>query len=380
MTEPNAYSVRTVRSIDELSSIRDEWQRFQQHPNTDYDFYKLIVDVRDEVISPYVLVVEAEGAVISILAARLEAATIEYKIGYRVITRAHVRSITVLQAGLLGHVDLAVCTALVNALKEALAAKEASVVRFGFMPIDSCLFQVCKARVCRLRFSFGSGISEHFRVVLPSSPEEFAKRLKPKHRQTVRRYQNKLKRDYGNVELRFVGEYTEIDRLCDDVESVACKTYQRRIGVGFVDNREWRSRLRLLAEKRALFAQILYVAEVPRAFVLITIYKGVAYLDDTGYDPELSRYGVGTALHLKAIETLCRNEITRLDFGSGYAEYKQRFGNESWPEASFSICGPTIEAFSVTLIHSLLGSANRIGKQLADSVGLLNRIKKSSRS
>lgn len=121
------------------------------------------------------------------------------------------------------------------------------------------------------------------------------------------------------------------------MEDVAKKTYQRALGVGYIDNEENRRRLKLDAEKARLFAKILYLGETPCAFFVGFIHCGTIYLAFTGFDPNYSKYEVGTILYLKMIEDLIDKNVGTVDFGFGDAFYKQRFDAEFYKETSMYI-------------------------------------------
>ena len=105
MVVENGYTIRTLRSMEDLESVQDAWRALQTHPNTDYDFYRLIVAARSEVIGPYVLVLSRGDQVEAILVGRLENVRMECRLGYKVICRPRARVLTIVHGGLMGQDD-----------------------------------------------------------------------------------------------------------------------------------------------------------------------------------------------------------------------------------------------------------------------------------
>src|SRR5262249_24075617 len=142
-----------------------------------------------------------------------------------------------------------------------------------------------------------------------------------------RRYEaNKLQNDGGRI-VRYESE-ADIDRVMEHAESIACRTYQRGLGVGFVANDENRQRFLVDAKRGRFRAYFLYLGEKPIAFFLGTLHKNVLYDNFTAYDPAHAKYSPGTFLFYKIFEELCRDGIKAVDFGFGDAWYKAQFGNQ----------------------------------------------------
>jgi len=144
--------------------------------------------------------------------------------------------------------------------------------------------------------------------------------------------------------------------MIKDVESVARKTYQRGIGVGFVDTEEMRACLGLLARGGRLRAHLLYAAGEPRAFWVGTVHGHTFHSNFMGYDPGLSQYSPGMFLVMRVIEDLCSQEgqgrIREIDFGLGDAQYKRVLGDTQWGEASVYIYAPTLKGISLNALRT----------------------------
>jgi ribosomal protein S18 acetylase RimI-like enzyme len=211
---------------------------------------------------------------------------------------------------------------------------------------------------------------------LPSNINILYEQMSGKGRHELRRKFKVLERDFpGQVCFKILGEPQEIDMLCRDVECIAMKTYQRALGVGYIDNEENRKRLKLDAEKARLFALLLYLGKEPCAFWIGFIQHRTIYLYFTGFDPAYSKYEIGTLLFLRMIEELIGKNIDTIDFGFGDASYKHRFGAESRDETSFYIFRPSLKWVSINFIRTIFGLSGSFAIYLLNRLGLTQKIK-----
>ncbi|MFQ5737587.1 MAG: GNAT family N-acetyltransferase [Acidobacteriota bacterium] len=213
------------------------------------------------------------------------------------------------------------------------------------------------------------------------SAEDFYRSLSSKHRKNLRWQAKKLLSDYSDdVKVVCFRQATQLDGMIRDVEEIAKKTYQRRLGVGFVDNTEARQLLQLEAEKGWLRGYVLYVAGQPCAFWVGILYKATFYSEFLGYDPRYAKYSPGMFLVTKVIEDLCNNgaivDVDRIDFGLGDAQYKENLGNEEWQEAFFYLFAPTIKGVGLNLLRTPTFLVDELAKKILEWANLLPKIKK----
>ena len=109
--------------------------------------------------------------------------------------------------------------------------------------------------------------------------------------------------------------FDDIASLCTRLDGVAGRTYQRGLGAGFFDNEEYRQRFALFARRGQLRVELLEIDGIARAFWFGIVYDGVFHSSETGYDPELREYEVGTLMFIRMSDELAREGVSRLDFG-----------------------------------------------------------------
>ena len=127
LSPKGACSARVLRNAKELLDLRCLWEKWATEPTCDMDHFLLVCRTRENVRNPHVIVVSRDDEPVAILAARLENSHIAPSIGYFTPFKFAVRSLSTVYGGLLGRVDDAVATALMNSLNESLEAREADV-------------------------------------------------------------------------------------------------------------------------------------------------------------------------------------------------------------------------------------------------------------
>lgn len=353
MDSPRSFELRTARNIDDLESCRSFWEKANYHPNADIDFYKVIVSARPEITSPDVTFLFADGQPDSMLVARVEEVRPPLRIGYKTLHTPKVRILSVIQGGTIGSISEEKARIFVDTLCSRMKHERIDAILFHYLPTNSPFFKVLSTRPGFFSRDLLVRRNTHWAMPMPESVEIFLQRLSPKHRYWMRRLPRVLEKDFpGHVALRLFTDRSDIATLSKDVDRIARKTYQRGLGVGYLDNAENQRRIALAAGKGWLRAYVLYVHNAPSAFWLGTLYKGIFHLDFTGYDPAFRKYEPGTILFLKMLEDLCTKNVRSIDFGLGDAGYKQRFGEQCWMEASVFVFGATLAGMRLKLVHT----------------------------
>jgi len=338
------YHPRVVDNPADLERWRPYWESVAWHPGTQLDFFSLINKIRNDVLKPYVIVIERDNTPCALVVGRLVKEDFTCHIGYKRFNLGRVRQLNILHGGILGCDDRACAQVVISALDGVLRRREADLVFINHLNIASPLYGLAREYpgiLCRDRADMPQ---PHWKAALPATSEAFLQRLTQKHRYWLRRLERLAEAAYpGKVHCRFLAEGVPLDALMRDMEEVAAKTYQRQLGVGFRNDGEHVERFALESGRGCLHVSVLYLGGKPAAFWVGTLYKGVFFSDYTGYNPEFRKYEPGTLLFMKMVEQLCLAGITEIDFGLGDAQYKQRFGDQNWMDASVRIFAPTLK-------------------------------------
>jgi Acetyltransferase (GNAT) domain len=373
--------VQVLRTLEEIEHIRGVWSTFQQHPNADIDFYRLVCRVRPEILRPHVIVLYREGRPEAMLVGRLVKGTIDLSIGYGRMLKIPTRLLTVVYGGLLGNVSSENAKAMMAEVSNALDRGEADAALFTFVRTDSSIYPFILRSPGPIHRDYFPAEQPHWSMKLPCNIEAVYDEMSGDHRKELRRMERKLLSDYSrDVKVDCLREAADLHGMFRDLEEIAKRTYQRGLGAGFADTPEMRQRFRFETEKGWLRSYILYVAGRPCAFWVGTLYKGTFHSGFMGYDPGYQRYSPGSVLQMKVLEDLCKDGVKELDFGLGDAMYKQRLGNCSWREASVYMFAPTLAATAINALRTPTMVLDRTLRKALECTKLLEKVKKSWRS
>src|SRR5262249_50397213 len=142
-------------------------------------------------------------------------------------------------------------------------------------------------------------------MLIPENVEAFYASLSAKVRKNLKYQAKKLVNDFkGDARVVCYQSSNDLDIMIRDAESIAQKTYQRALGVGFADNAETRARMKLETENGWSRSYILYLEKKPVAFWLGVAYKNVFHSNYMGYDPAIAKYSPGMYLVTTVIEQM----------------------------------------------------------------------------
>jgi CelD/BcsL family acetyltransferase involved in cellulose biosynthesis len=374
--------VHVIRHEAELAAIRDAWLRLQHDQiAADPDFFVTSLRVDPKIVRPHVLALVRDGAVDAMLVGRIEQAELPVRLGYGTIYAPKLRSLTIVYGGILGHVDEDVFRLLLGSLRESLRKREADVVAFRWLPVDSPFSRIASTEPPFLSRQHVSQPETHWELTLPRSVDDILKPLSSGSRSGIRRYARRVESEFGDgLSVRIFKRPDELDDFFRDVETVAATTYQRGLGVSFGDTPPHRERARCCMERGWFRGYVLYRDGRPCAFHHGELYGGRFRHGRPGYDPQFADLRVGTYLLLKMFDDLCRDDEARVvDYGIGEAEFKNRFGTASWLEANVVIVAPTVRATSINVLRTVLLLASRGARRILGRGKLFHMIRRGWR-
>jgi len=369
--------IQVARTVQEVEAVRDIWAAWQWNPNAEIDFYLHILRSRPEILRPHVLILYRDSVPVAMLVGRLVLGDVEARLGYARLFKTQARALTFVQGGLAGDLSSENSEILVSEVMRSLREGEADMADFRSVRSDSPFYKVLTHYPGLFMRDCFPQEQPHWSMTLPDRAEEVLACTSGHERRQIRRRSKLLDTDYsGNVRIEHFGAGADLDRMCRDIEDVARKTYQRGLGVGFFDNAENRMHLQFEAERGWLRAYILYVADKPCAFWMGSLYRTVFYSGDVGYDPEYRKYELGKQLLMRVLEDLCRNGAKQMDFGLGDAEWKQRFGDTKWQEASARLFAPTLKGLGINVTRIPPIFVDRLLRKTLRETQILPRIKR----
>ena len=377
----NALSVVVVSGPDDLDEFRAFWIQHNRHPESAPDFMSMLIQARDEVLAPYILVACEDSKPVAMLIGRREKAQFVSRIGYLNLARIPLVQLVFVRDGCLGDLSPRVMDAMLARLRADLRAGVADRALLCNLHVGAELHTALCRQFGTLQRTGSSKIAEHWFAHLPTDFDSFLAQRSAKHRSGFRRMTKRFESlNEGRVRYAVFDKEADVDAFCTAAESVARSTYQRGLGAGFFDNWENRQRLVLSARAGSLRAYVLFAGDTPLAFWAGERIGEVMYILWTAFDPQHRKHEIGTILFLKMLEDLLRHNVRTIDFGPGGAEYKERFGNLCLQEQDIFVYRPTPKGLMTRSIGGLNNVANQVGRQLLDNLGITQRLKKAWRS
>jgi GNAT acetyltransferase-like protein len=375
--------VRVLRTLPKVEDIRHVWESWPGNRDSDIDSYLAFLRSSPGAVRPHVLVVYRGGRPDAILVGRIDRGRIVCRVGYLSVSpRAQIMCFV--YGALRGNPSNENCELLVNEILRSLSKGEADAAYMNFLREDSELCRLAITRPSLLSRDYVRITQPHFAATVPATVEEFYRGLSPGSRWQAKSKQKKLLKDFaGAVRIRCFRDRAELDNMIEDVEQVARKSYQRGLGVGFIDCPDTREWLRLRAEMGWLRAYVLYLSERPCAFWIGDINWSTFRSDHLAYDAEFANYSPGMYLVMKVIEGFCdgnREGVTEVDFALGHAQYKEVLGNREWSESLVYMFAPTLKGISLNVVRSLIVGMDQIIKKALARTNLLQKVKKAWRN
>ena len=378
-----ACAVRVARSVEEVESLRADWSPLlgdNVHADPDY----ILWSVREEphVLRPHVLAIERGGRVEGIVVARIVNARLPCKLGHTTVYAPTVRALCVTREGWLGRVDTYTAEVILDellararspggrrpSLPPAGAGLGAASCRAGEGDVRDPPAARQPGRTCAGR----SSSSRRSRAYLGS--------VSPSTRKTVRRTSSRLERDFGErLSIKVFRDASDLDALLGDVEAVASRTYQRRLGVGFLGHDRQRARLAALAAHGWLRGYVLYLDGQPIAFELGELYRGRFDSLAGAYAPG-PRSTPGRRLPPAEGDRGSRSRARLLfDFGFGDAEYKSKLAHRRFEEGDLVIYARRPRPIWIKFARTALLEISRAVTAGLTRLALMERIKQWSR-
>jgi Acetyltransferase (GNAT) domain len=371
--------VTVARTIEAVEDLREAWEALRPERLTgDIDYHLTVLRHARRVIRPHVAVLERNGAPAALAVGRVEEVNLTARIGYKTVLRPRVRALTIAQGGLLG-VDGEAAEPLFAALSGALAEERLHVLRLRLLDVGSPVHELARTRPGLLvRQHFGARV-ERWLASIPGTYDDYLAARSSKTRSNVKRYGRRLEERYGEgVAFRVFRTPGELEELMRDTEAVYVKTYQHGMGAG-LRGTELERRLRELAAERGWFRGfVLYLDGVPAAFWHGTAYRGVFSTGPTGYDPAHRDLRLGTYVLARMVQELC-GDVEWIDFGSGDAEYKRHFSDESRLEEDMLVFAARPHPIAVNLAQTTVRGASRAAQAALSRTGRLRGARRAWR-
>ena len=159
----------------------------------------------------------------------------------------------------------------------------------------------------------------------------------------------------------------EMDMLRVQFRKVWEKSWHAHVGHEHIPSESF---LKTLAQSGSIRSYALLVGEQPISYFLGFQYRGTYYLERTAYDEEWRDHSPGIVLLFNILKDLFKTDRpVRVDFGSGYNEYKQVFGTQEERRGSIRV-GITMKGRLIVFFQTSLNAVFKWSKVALDRTGL----------
>jgi CelD/BcsL family acetyltransferase involved in cellulose biosynthesis len=199
----------------------------------------------------------------------------------------------------------------------------------------------------------------HYRIALPGSFDDYLRPMTKANRRDVKKTLRKFDAAAaGQWRVRCYTAADEVPSFYGQAAEIAQKSWQStRLGVGVNDRPGIERAFERIARLGWFRSYVLFANDVPIAFQIGFVYKGVYYLKVTGFDPAYAKLHVGVVLLLEILKDLIANDVAPrgVDFGTGENLLKARLSNQSTQEAYYYLFPRTARG---AILSAALGTAN----------------------
>lgn len=381
------WEIIVAKSFEEVEAIRDIWVQMQCSEsmpalNSDIDHYISVVESLKEAAQPYIIVLYYQGDPKAMVVGRIERQRITCRVGYTTILKPSLRCLSVVYGGILGKPTDQISARLAKELIKTLKQGNVDVVFFNHLNIDSHLHRLARTMpgfLCRDHFQI---VESHWQTHVPETSEEFYASIRRKRKKEWKRLSRRLEEAAGGpLKIECYENVDQVEHFIEIASQISAMTYKEALNAGFSDSSHTRSILTQAAKRKRWRAYILYAGQVPCAFETGIIYNHIYFAEAIGYSPEWSNFSSGTILFVKVLEDLSQNTPVEIfDYGFGSADYKERFGTESWPEASVYIFAPRFYPVIINVLRSSVRNLNAGLQYIMEKIGFVGWIKRQWRN
>jgi hypothetical protein len=344
----------TIQAVDELRPV---WKEWPHRLDTDLDYFLQSVKHDPTILRPHVITVYQDGVPVAMLVGQVKKRRISTIVSSVSFRGTNATVLEILNGGRMGHESSAIDNLLALELLKIVKSGYIDLVSFQRLALHSELFREVQrlrsllVRDCVLR-SFRYSV-----LSVADSAESRSSVFTGKVRREVRRKTRILQSAFPDkVRFKCFSHPAEIDAGISDAMTVAVTTWQYHLGFcGLTDTSQSLAILRFMAEQGWLRICILYVNDLPCAFLVGQLYEKTFYCQHAGYRPEFARFAVGSLLTARAFDDLAAAGARQFDLGDGRQEHNRRLGCQESEEVAVHVYCPTLRGIWLNIFFGATG-------------------------
>lgn len=368
--------VQVATTTQAVEDLRPVWRKWTYSIDTDIEYYLHNLGTDPAIVCPYVITICEGGTAQAMLVGVLTKRKVSSVVPFVNIPGPTARVLEVMKAGRVGRQSAVIDKLIALQLSIAVRSEKIDFLCFQRLPLHSeLLSQVLgmprlgfKPRVRRVLFN--SVLS------LTAGDAKRAPVFSGKIMREVRRKTRILQRAFpGKTSFKCFSELAEVGAGIRDAMTIASSTWQYSLDCGLLNTPQTHESFKFFARQSWLRIYILYVDDLPCAFLIGQLYDRTFYCQYAGYDSRFARFSVGSLLTAWALENLAETGVQQVDLGDGSQEYNRRQGCEPSEDVGLHVYSRTLRGFGLNLVFSTMQMAQAGGRRITSGLGT-NRIGK----
>jgi CelD/BcsL family acetyltransferase involved in cellulose biosynthesis len=323
--------VTVARTPAEVDALAERWDGIPvESPHASRALFVLVDRAAGENSRPHVILVERDGEPPILVVGRVERRPFEVRAGYRVLLRTRARWLSIVPGGVIGARTPEDHRQVVGLLRRSLARGEADILQLSKVEVGGPLHEATTRRLAWYERGRGLTPLRNHRSALAGGFDAFLAARSKGTRWRIRRRLKKLTEQTSELTLWRVGSGDSPDAVAAALDTVAARSYQRGIGVGFVDDDLHRGLVSWAVEGGPFQVWILKRGGVPLAYVNGVLHERTFHLFETAFDASAADDEPGAILIARVLEELASDpDVDGFDYGFGDAQYKQSLSDSS---------------------------------------------------
>jgi hypothetical protein len=365
-----ALSVRLAQHVQEVEDLRSFWELWSTGLETDIDYYLENLKNDRTILHPYVFSVWKGDTPQAILVAYVRARRASTIVSMVQVPGPEAKILEIVPAGRLGLPSRDVDKVLVAQLAKALR-NDADLLGFRRLPIESAFFEEVWKMPGLLVGKRVVHVFSYSRLALTSpmgkKPAVFSGKI---IREARRKNSNLLASFPNKVRFTCFSAVDDLDEGLRDAERVSETAWQHSLRVGLTDTIQTRDGYRFLAEKGWLRIYILYVKDIPCAYLLGQLRGDTFYCQRAGFHSDFGVFSVGSILTARAFECIAAEGAKEVDLGEGGQEHNRRLGCVKLDEGTVHVYAPTLRGVRLRVFFGTTHISRILGRHVRNYFGL----------
>lgn len=375
------YSLSILSSFDDLYLIKSEWINLIEINNSqniyiDPQFFIEQFETLSASYTPHIIVFSQYDKVVGFVFGKEIKKKLQVNIGYLKFNTPQIKTLEIEKNGILTNGDEDVILAIQNYFKYVLDLKVYGLIEFNHFSENGIFWEFLNERKIKAKQIKQNGAEYIAKIRNSKTGEVFTYH----NAKTLRRFKknDKTLNDYfkNKVNIKVYDSLDNLDEFLINSERITKKSYHYKMGIGILNNKFWKNTLSTFIKIKYFKGFILYGDSKPIANNSGLVYKNYYYAFTMSFDLDYRKIMPGFFLLRRVFENLISSNLDYFHFGYGEAEYKKKYANINYNEATFRIFGNTLKSNLVFFINWLCNFFNNSFINILNHFGLLNKIKK----